>query len=65
MTYEELLGYCQRTVGLARVDDGLHTILLVLQMMAPANRAIAGEALARFLVEYVEGQNVPAMKKPH
>lgn len=66
MTYEELLGYCRRAVGMRDGPNGLYDVLTVLMHLHGEPRGIAAETVARFLVEYVEADRATfSAKKPH
>ena len=56
MTYEDLVAYCQRAVGVQSADRTLTLLDVVglLQITPVANRAINAEVIARFMAEFIE-----------
>lgn len=55
MTYEDLVAYCSRAVGMAPGQHvSLTEIVGLLMALGPANRAIAAETIARFMAEHIE-----------
>jgi hypothetical protein len=56
VTYEELIAYCTRAVGVLSSERTLTLLDLlgVLQMTSQANRAINAEVLARLMSEFIE-----------
>ncbi len=68
MNYEDLLQMCARSVGVMKLegDVNLHHVVRLLTMQTDhVNRGMAAELLARFMVEYIEGQIKPVVGKPH
>ena len=55
MTYEDLVAYCSRAIGMAPGQSAkLTEIVGALMAHGPGNRAIAAETLARFMAEFIE-----------
>ena len=56
MTYNQLIAYCARAFGIARVEGGvdLFAILRVLKAQDPTNRAIGAEIMVHYLTEFIE-----------
>lgn len=64
MTYTELLAACTRAVGAQPgTTETLADVMLCLMTHGPANRAITAEVLARFMMEFIEGQREDVTKK--
>ena len=66
MTYEELLSSCTRAVGAQPgSSESMADCLVCLMAHTPNNRAIAAEVMARFMMEFIEGQRQPVGKRMH
>lgn len=67
MTYEELIGYCTRAIGVTQHEEPLTLLNLVglLQITSPANRGLNAEVIARLMAEYIEQDKRVPVKKPH
>ena len=64
MTYIELLAACTRAVGAQPgTTETLADCMICLMAHTPNNRAITSEVMARFMMEFIEGQREDVTKK--